>query len=324
MPRHADEHISVGEDSFLDTTANLVGIMIILVVLVGSQTTTDAKEHGKRMAEQVEAEHKIAEPVKRAEALQQALLEQAMQIQEYTLESEYRRAERDRLLEQVAVARDTIATEMNSTDSAQRESIEKQQKLEELESKLKKTHELIGSAEEHKRPKIVLEHLPTPMAKTVFGREMHIRLQRGQVTVVPWDQLIEMLKRQLPLAAQRNASRGGIEETLGPVGGFMMRYKMAAVRGGFELDRFEIETTPDYVAESLETALSPSGRLRLDLASRDPGETVVTVWVYPDSFEQFRVLKAALFDEGFLCAARPLPDGIRIGASPRGSRSAAQ
>ena len=47
MPRHAEEHISVGEDSFLDTTANLVGIMIILVVLVGSKTTTDAHEHGK-------------------------------------------------------------------------------------------------------------------------------------------------------------------------------------------------------------------------------------------------------------------------------------
>ncbi len=324
MPRNADEHISVGEDSFLDTTANLVGIMIILVVLVGSQTTTDAKEHGKQLAEQVEEDFKRAEPVKRAEALQQALLEQAIQLQEYSLEGEYRRAERDRLLEQVTLSRQAIATEMSSTDSAKRESIENQQKLEELESKLKKTHALLGAAEEHKRPKIVLEHLPTPMAKTVFGREMHIRLQRGQVTVVPWDQLIEMLKRQIPLAAQRNASRGGIEETLGPVGGFMMRYKMAAVRGGFELDRFEIETTPDFAAESLEYALSPSGRLRLDLASRDPGETVVTVWVYPDSFEQFRVLKAALFDEGFLCAARPLPDGMRIGASPRGSRSAAQ
>ncbi len=324
MPRNEDEHISVGEDSFLDTTANLVGIMIILVVLVGSQTTTDAQEEGKRLAAQVEAEHLLAEPVKRAQGLQQALIEQAMQLQEYSLESEYRREERNRLLEQVALARQAIDSELSSTDEAKRQSIEQQQKLEELQSKLKKTNALLGAAEEHKRPKIVLEHLPTPMAKTVFGREMHIRLQRGEVTIVPWDQLIEMLKRQLPLAAQRNASRSGIEETLGPVGGFMMRYKMAAVRGGFELDRFEIETTPDYIAESLETSLSPSGRLRLDLAGRDPGETVVTVWVYPDSFDQFRSLKAALFDEGFLCAARPLPEGMRIGASPRGSRSAAQ
>ena len=324
MAKHTDEHISVGEDSFLDTTANLVGIMIILVVLVGSKTTSEAHEHGKRMAEQVEQQHRLAEPVQRAQALQQAIVDQAMQLQEYTMETEYRRSERDRLLEQVAVARDRISTELNSTDSSQRQSIEKQQKLEQLQSQLTKTHELLGAADERKRPQVVLEHLPTPMAKTVFGKEMHIRLQRGQITLVPWDQLIEMLKRQLPLAAQRNASRGGIEETLGPVSGFMMRYKMQAVRGGFELDRFEIETTPDCITEPLESALSPSGRLRLDLASRDPAETVITVWVYPDSFEQFRQLKAALFDEGFLCAARPLPDGMRIGASPRGSRSAAQ
>lgn len=324
MPRHDEEHISVGEDSFLDTTANLVGIMIILVVLVGSKTTTDAHEHGKELAAQVEAEHILAEPVNRAQGLQQALVEQAMQIQAHSLEAEYRRSERDRLLEQVTLARQAVEAELASTGESQRHSIEKQRKLDQLESQLKKTNTMLGAAEEHKRPKIVLEHLPTPMAKTVFGRELHIRLQHGQVTVVPWDQLIEMLKSKLPLAVQRNASRGQIEETLGPVGGFMMRYKMAAVQGGFELDRFEIETTPDNRGEPLESALSPSGRLRLDLASRDPGETVVTVWVYPDSFEQFRRLKSALFDEGFLCAARPLPDGIRIGASPRGSRSSAQ
>jgi hypothetical protein len=62
----------------------------------------------------------------------------------------------------------------------------------------------------------------------------------------------------------------------------------------------------------------------LELASRKPRETVVTVWVYPDSFEKFRQLKAQLFAEGFLCAARPLPEGVRIGASPQGTRSSAQ
>ncbi len=96
----------------------------------------------------------------------------------------------------------------------------------------------------------------------------------------------------------------------------MMRYKIAGGPRGFELDRFEIETTPDCVSESVDAALSPSGRLRLDLASRNPAETVVTDWVYPDSFDEFRKLKAALFDEGFLFAARPLPDGMRIARLP--------
>ncbi len=43
------------------------------------------------------------------------------------------------------------------------------------------------------------------------------------------------------------------------------------------------------------------------MSSRVPAETVVTVWVYPDSFGEFRKLKSALYREGFLAAARPLP-----------------
>jgi hypothetical protein len=319
-----DEELAVGEDSFLDTTANLVGILIILVVVIGSKTTIDAREYGRQLAAAEQVEPVLEQPAKEALDLKRALFEQQMKLQEYSLETAYRRAERDRLLEQVTLAREKMQSELGETDDDKRAAIEESFKVEELESELKKTFELLGAADQRERPKVILEHLPTPMAKTVFGRELHIRLQHGLVTVVPWDELIKMLKQQVPLAARRNTSRGMIEETLGPVGGFLMRYRMAAVPGGFELDRFELETTPENRGESLESALSPNGRLRLDLSSRDPAQTVVTVWVYPDSFDQFRKLKAVLFDEGFLCAGRPLPEGMRIGASPRGSRSSAQ
>ncbi len=319
-----EEEMAVGEDSFLDTTANLVGILIILVVVIGSKTTIDAREYGKQLAEAELVQPVLEQPAKEAIDLKRALIEQQIKLQEYSLETEYRRAERDSLLEQVTLAKQRVESELNETDDIKRQSIEQSLRLEELESDLKKTHEKLGAADERERPKVILEHLPTPMAKTVFGRELHIRLQHGRVTVVPWDDLIKMLKQQVPLAMHRNTTRGLIEESLGPVGGFLMRYRMAAIPGGFELDRFELETTPENRGEPLEEALSPSGRLRLDLSSRDPSQTVVTVWVYPDSFDQFRQLKAVLFDEGFLCAGRPLPEGMRIGASPRGSRSSAQ
>ncbi len=103
-----------------------------------------------------------------------------------------------------------------------------------------------------------------------------------------------------------------------------MHYRMMAIPGGFELDRFEIDTTPENLGETLEQALASGGALRGEMSSRVPAETVVTVWVYPDSFGEFRKLKSALYREGFLAAARPLPPDILIGASPRGSRSAAQ
>lgn len=40
MARRKEEDLSVGEDSFMDTIANLVGIMIILMVIVGAKDTT--------------------------------------------------------------------------------------------------------------------------------------------------------------------------------------------------------------------------------------------------------------------------------------------
>jgi hypothetical protein len=272
----------------------------------------------------VDAEAALAEPLKAARDLQVALIQQANQLQEHTLETEYRRAERNHLLQQLAIARESMAAELSNTEIKKRAAIERKQREEELESDLRKTYDRLGAIEEQKRPKVILEHLPTPMAKTVFGREMHIRLQNGKLTIVPWDQLVLALKEAVPMTARRNAAKDVIESTLGPVGGFMMRYRLIAVQGGFELEKFEIESMPQNSGETLEAAMSSAGSLRLELAGRNPAETVVTVWVYPDSFDVFRKLKAALFEEGYPCAARPIPEGMRISASPQGSRSSAQ
>jgi hypothetical protein len=50
----------------------------------------------------------------------------------------------------------------------------------------------------------------------------------------------------------------------------------------------------------------------------------VTVWVYPDSFPEYRKLKESLYHAGFSVATWPRGEGELIGGSPHGSRSAAQ
>lgn len=323
MPRRHAEDNSVGEDSFLDTTANLVGILIILVVIIGSKTKIDAEAYGRELAAQ-ESTVELDEPVREVQALQNSLMDLERRQQDYELENRYRKLERDSLLTQLSMARAAVEEYLGSLDSEQRASVEQQQKLEALQSQLKQIDEKMGAAEESKRPKIVLEHLPTPMAKTVFNREMHVKLQNGRVTVIPWDRLVDLLKQQVPLAARRNASRNTLDDSLGPVGGWLMKYRMLSVPGGFELDRFELQSVSAVEDETLREAFAPAGRLNLELASRNPAETVITVWTYPDSFEMYRELKVQLFRQGFLSAARPLPEGMHIGASPRGSRSSAQ
>lgn len=323
MSRRHAENTAVGEDAFLDTTANLVGIIIILVVVIGAKTQFDAEAYGKQLAA-ADIRPRLESPADHALAVRKSLAEQQHRRQDYEMENRYRKLERDHLLTQVSLVRALVDEKLQATDEQQRQSIAEENELARLKSELDEIQEQMGGVQAAKRPTIVLEHLPTPMAQTVFNREMHVELKAGKVTVIPWDRLIGVLKQQIPLAASRQASRKTLEDTLGPVGGFIMKYRMMAVTGGFELDRFELESVEAGNSESLEAACAPSGRLRLELASRDPAETVVTVWVYPDSFEDFRELKIRLFQEGFLTAARPLPEGVRIGASPRGSRSSAQ
>lgn len=297
--------------------------MIILVVVVGTKTKIDAEAYGRELAEKAPPTE-LDEPVREVRALQQSLLDMQDQQRAYDLENAYRKLERDNMLAQVTLAREAVEKHLQSLDADKRTNIEQEQKLETLQSKLSEMTEKLGAAEESKRPKIVLEHLPTPMAKTVFHREMHIKLQNNRVSLIPWDRLVDALKQQVPLAARRNASRNSLEDTLGPIGGWMMKYRMLSVPGGMELDRFELEQVAADEAEPLERACTPSGRLYMELASRNPAETVVTVWIYPESFDTFRNLKMYLFEQGFLSAARPMPDGLRIGASPSGNRSSAQ
>lgn len=321
--RHNSDDTSIGEDSFLDTIANLVGIMIILVVIVGSKTKVAAEKHSRDL---INADHdkELEDPRNEVVAVSQSLVDQVVNLREYELETEYRKLERQALLDKVALTKMEVDEKLSKLDEKQRDAVEEDSEIDKLKSELSKAVQLGGAVEETKRTKIVLEHLPTPMARTVFQKEMHIILKDSQVIVVPWERLIETLKQQIPLAARRQASRNKLEDKVGPVGGFVMIYRMAAIPGGFELDRFELEPTSGVPTESINDAMSSTSRLSTELATRNPRETVVTIWVYPNSFDDFRKLKSYLFSEGFLCAARPLPDGIRVGGSPQGTRSSAQ
>lgn len=318
------QDFAVGQDSFLDTTANLVGILIILVVVVGTKTKAEVIAHTQKSVETETPEH-ITEAKQETSALQASLENQQAQLVSYQREKVYRKAERDHLLQQVAMAREANEALLEDLTEEQQALLEKQTEIEDLQEEIENTARQIGAKEAAaERPTVVLEHLPTPMARTVFTKELHIQIKDGRVTLIPWDRLVGALKQQVPLAVRRKSSRRVIDDTLGPIGGFLMRYRLRAVPGGFELERFELSPTDSVLTESVQESLSNAGRLNLELATRDPSETVVTAWVYPDSFEEFREAKATMFERGFLSAARPLPEGVLIGASPQGTRSSAQ
>ncbi len=99
---------------------------------------------------------------------------QEEQLLEHTLEVAYRSAERDVMLEQVVMARAAIEEEMAELNTAQQDDVAREQTLSELERKLAELIQQQGDVESDEKPPIVLQHLPTPMAKTVFGKELHV------------------------------------------------------------------------------------------------------------------------------------------------------
>jgi hypothetical protein len=331
--RHTDD-AAIGGDCFLDTIANLVGILIILVVIVGARSYSTAKQSiEKELLGQTEA---LQSPLKKVQQLDQDLDSQHISLVNYERELAYRSAERMATIDEVTIAKAVLEEEVGKLDDDQKKQFEVDVELSELEKQLAELLKQQGELPIEAAQVSILQHLPTPMAKTVFGQEIHVMLLDGMVTVVPWNDLIETLKREARGAAARNSQKSNITNTLGPIGGFTMKYALKSQTGVMsdgvsarmgrmvELDRFILLPTEDAIKETLDQAMGSGGRLSTELSRFRNQYVTVTAWVYPDSFQTFRMLKERLFPEGFLCAARPLPFDVPIGASPNGANSTAQ
>jgi hypothetical protein len=247
------------------------------------------------------------------------------------LEIAYRRAERDRILQLIAVVERALSEETGKLDAEQRKAHDLQGDLISLRQQLDDLKRAKETVERTEESVTVLKHRPTPLAKTVFGKEVHFRLQTGRIAYVPLEELLEMFKREAKEKVWKLKQSPRITELLGPYRGFQLQYTLK--RGNYtlqtregtvqqslvEVDHFVFLPVQEALGETLHDALRPESEFR-----STPQNTTVTVWVYPDSFESIRVLKEELYKLGYLTACRPLPDGQPITGSPQGTRSTAQ
>jgi hypothetical protein len=338
MTRRRDHSTEApGTDSFLDVVANLVGILIILVMVIGVRAR-DAMVEAETGATSATASAAIdVEAARRAARDAEAnIFEIDQQVKEVAAEVERRTIERNQLQIMTLAAREKVEELKNNLNDGQRSQFEVSRQLADAQKMLHDLELQQQAAEAAGPPVGIIEHLPTPMAKTVLGREEHFRLLGGRLTYIPWDSLVEKLKAEAPQKVWKLNDAPTMTDTIGPEGGFLMRYTLArktfttptkvgvAVRQGVELEKFVLVPVAENLGEPLQQALEPGSQFQARLSQFDPERTTLTVWVYPDSFDDFRALKQALFNRGFLTAARPLPEDLPIGGSPQGSRSAAQ
>ncbi len=328
-----------GQDSFLDIVANLVGILIILVMVIGvraKDAMLEAAPIAVKEEAAAQAEVDVAAAMKAARAVEQDIQRLTSKVNREAFEIEYRRKERDKIQLLLASAEQVMAEKREELDAEQQLQLDARRELIAARDELSKLESSVQAAEGSIPKTAIIEHLPTPMAKTVFGKEIHFMLSGGKITYVPWDELVEKLQDEARQKMWRLKDQPQITETIGPIGGFLMRYQLkrtqqtittragTAVQQRVELDNFVLLPVDESLGEPVAEAFLEGSKLHSVLVKNNPDKTTLTIWTYPDSFNDFRELKHELFRRGYLTASRPMPDGIPIGGSPRGTRSAAQ
>lgn len=190
-----------------------------------------------------------------------------------------------------------------------------------------------------------LRSLPLPKATTILsknpvsqpagGDEFHFELRRQRVSYVNLNRLLELAKSDAQVRIRMVDRRGMISSEVGPVGSFSLAYVLGRAQPGidelmernsirFDLRGWEVIPASEKRGETFEATRNPISQYSMAIKRLTPGRSVVTMWVYPDSFRLFRQLRDELNAHGFSVAGRPLPEGMTIRGSPMGSVSATQ
>jgi hypothetical protein len=333
MPRRPTQSEQFGSDSFLDVVANVVGILIILVMMVGMRV----KNVPARGDEQPAAALDLSQPRAVAQSLQDETLRLADQTSSLDLEAQQRldrerqlAAELDAQRRELEASRRSLDVQAQADLSAQREVWAAQSLAQQLERDLAQTATAKTSTK--------IESYPTAIARTVEGKEAHFQLRGGRIAYIPLEELLAQLKNDAQSQFWKLKDLPEATSTVGPLGGFRLRYTFERVDVPLEdqmsskrfissyaqLSQWTLIPTDSLIGETLEEALAERSDFRLALAKLNKRQTTVTLWVYPDSFSAFRAVKKEMYLQGIATAGRPLPDDTPIGGSPRGSKSAAQ
>jgi hypothetical protein len=331
MPRPKPEDISsAGQDSFLDVVTNIVGILIILVMVIGGrvqQIVLTAAPQAKAKAAELERE--LEELDQSAVLIESEVADLAEQARTVATAAAFAGEARITLATTVAAAKVEVEKRKQSADKDRVSAAEKAAQRKQLEAEIERcTLEAEGLSHAPATMKEVLAY-PTPIARTVTGEELHFQIDQGRIAYIPLVELFELAKTQTRRHSGSLTSMAQRIETVGPVQDFSLDYvievKIDQARGQVLVRSREWVVRPASpgLGETIAEALQPHSNFRRVIADVRP-DTTITLWCYPDSFEEFRGLREELHRLGIPTAGRPMPEGAPIGGSTDGSKSVVQ
>jgi hypothetical protein len=327
-----------GQDSFLDVVANIVGILILLVMVAGVRALREPQqptdEQPATAAKDAQELQKVYHDAVASQAEVRDLVMRTVSVHNEALQ---RDQERGALTTFVAAVDQEIKDRRATLDADKQHEFDVRQQQVDAQLELNKLNEQKIALLTQAPVVSEIENLPTPLAQMVTGNEVHLRLAGGHVAYIPLEDLLDQFKEHAQNNVWRLNDQNEFVSTVGPVQGFRLRYQLR--KGYFTVRRdtgveqhgalvrlvkWELLPVSTQLGDPVEQALMPNSDLSRYLKKHPPDVTTVTIWTYPDSFDEFRMLRRALFDLGYATAGRPLPQGVLIGGSPQGSKSAAQ
>jgi hypothetical protein len=339
--------VSMEQDSFLDIVANLVGILIILVVIFGAQigetlTSQLSPEASETLAT---LEQQRGQLVDRQIVLQQREAEyqewQSVMVQQEAL-IEQRRLERHIALQQLATIQNEVDAKIATLSQKQQDEVRLRTQLARQASEVQQLTQAIDAVQQasleetiEAEPEII-EHYPTPIAQTVFGREVHFHLRDDKIVYVPFDELVQRLRATWETHAEQLPIGQTTTETIGPIGDFRLQYELGSEEKNLPtangmimtrvvaLNRFWLLPIQAGLGEPVEQALATDSQFMASVKKFGPEDTTVSIWVYPESYGSFLEIRKHLTKQGYRVAVWPLTAEQKISGSPDGLRATAQ
>ncbi len=339
------------EDSFLDVVANVVGVLIILIMLVGAQASRSilvAQTPQETATPEIVAQptnldiramrEELEQATQTAASSEHAVHNLVLQVAKISHEANAYDNQRVELAMHRSLMEEDLERRKDQLGEQQQREFDTQRQL--LETKLDldtltKEQLSLSSVPENVTE---VECIPTPLARVVDGPSIHLRLSKGLVSIVPFEQLMEEVQHNIAGTKRRLQEQGRAVETYGPLDGYRLKLTIAQRKSASSVGgplvgqaqrmkiHWEAEILPvsTEIGQNVEQSLLPGGALHKHLLAQQRQRPAVVVWLYTDSFDEFRPLKRALWEMGFSMATRPMRPGSHIKASPDGTRAAAQ
>ncbi|MEQ8849875.1 hypothetical protein [Botrimarina sp.] len=341
MRRGVDDGEEIpGGDSFLDVVANIVGILVLLVVVVGVRAGREAftprveipASPNERLAE---TESEIERLARRIGEHERDVSDLRSQVRSVATDAQNREHVREAGALYVTKLRAELDDARAALSEGDREKLDVHtalaqagRRLDELEA------QRIALATVEPEPEVeTVEISPTPIVDGRATDTVSFRLKGKRLVYVPLDEITNELKSKLQPPTITNPSRPvTTRHKVGPLEGFggeaEIAWSVQAVgpRVGIQvtLSQMVLREVVPLRGESLEEAFSPTGQTRSRLELLDPKEHVVRLIVYADSFESAPEVSQRFRDEGFRVAQSLKSDGSPIGFSSNGHDAVTQ